>query len=497
MIDGSLWVGGLPDKPNDDLLRQVVSLYGLGEPEFTRLSTTPLGARKRKKGWGVVKFKTDEEAANVLVKSWETLVSTSALPWPVHVEAWAPGEDFVDKFLLEAGRNRIAAPSHFVMTNTLEWELCLEWRLLAMQHRAQKEALRHQHFEARHALMERKFGEDRAKWSEAKQDSTPPTTRIRKALYVMGINAHATKDDVSTYFQKYGSVQNVTLILETQKGSRNAKVVFTEVHAARNARKELQNQKDTPIGNVVVRPFLESASLWMCDIGVETTNKDLQESFEQFGDVKEATIALNDHTRRLMSYGMVQLAHHSVASAVLDALDFEVFVLSGSSRPVHAEPFLKNLKHWHEQSPASSLMKEERLREITASDHVFDVFKAARDLQVGQRCEVKQLKHLQLQERKRKEEVHKTRLQTEYSKMGKLKDMCDRLLSRVASQPQQSQASRKRVHNEAHGANNNSTREPKAAKNTTHQAQSHAPATTKPDRNMHVCVSVCVCVYVS
>jgi RNA recognition motif-containing protein len=462
IVDGSLWVGGLPETATNDTLRAAISCLGLGEPESSTLARDTLNLRQRKKSWGIIKFKTDEDAANVLVKSWETVLATSALAWPVHIEAWAPGEDNIDKFLLELPNTKIKmpAPSHFVMTNSLEWELCNEWRQLAMHHRAQKESLKETHFIERHKLMEEKTeDENKAKWSLAKSESTTHLTRTRRTIFVMDVDSRKSKEDVMNFFSQFGQVQGVTLQGDGSQEIRNARVTFADIFSARKARKKLPNTPETPIGCIRVRPFLENPILWVCDIGTGTTNQVFKESFEQFGNVKHAILATNSLTNKELSFGALHLQHHSVASAVLDVMDFDIFVISGSSRPIHVEPFIKSDKIWHASSPAGSLMRSEswdNVRVITPTDELFETFLAARELQVKQRCESKQLKQLQLRERVRIEENQKARVYEEYKKTVKLEEFLEKLLAKKDSKSAfqstlQADASRKRPHSEFHG----------------------------------------------
>jgi len=239
---GFLWVGELPDTADDELLESIITIHDKGRPQNFQVSAT--------KHWGIVQMPSDELAASLLCKSWETMVCVSELPWPVSVEAWAPNEGRHQRFELSLPK-QLRPPPHFVSTNTLEFDFALKWKELGSQHRRQKESVKEWQWRERHELMAKHRPQnEQERWNSSASESQGPVSRLRESIFVHGLvlplaelvhcngsqtPLHRIKNLANDYFQTLGEVKKclVTEMNDRGSGKYAASVQFKGAHVAR------------------------------------------------------------------------------------------------------------------------------------------------------------------------------------------------------------------------------------------------------------------------
>lgn len=329
VFNGLLWVGELPDNADDAMLESVVNMHGQGPPDLCKVACSQCHAQS--KDWGLVQFSTDETAATVLVRSWDTLVCANRLPWPALMEAWAPGEGTNHKFSLGLP-DLPPAPPHFVFVNTLKWEFAHQWRRVTLAHRAQCEALRGAQWRERHELMGRKRGSaERERWSEGARDSRSGVTKLKGSLFVAKMRCPRAEDEaglrdspdsewlemnqlkrmkemVKNFMSKYGMVDICRVTADSAGGLYSAKVQFGGggcVAVAEAAMASLNSGGGAVFGvGVSASPLLLDKTICITELDTDVHNAALAEAFGQFGKI-------------VMSTGFEPLQHAPLASFLL------------------------------------------------------------------------------------------------------------------------------------------------------------------------------------
>ena len=214
VVNGLLWVGEVPVKANEDALRDALRLLDdRAQIDSITMPKDPVGNPVL--GWALVKYRSDEEAAEVLVRSRSSMVSMSQLPWPLVIEAFAPNEQHASSFLLSLQQSGVAGqrtgqqhPPHFVSHHTLEFEFSLRWVHLYLYHSAQREAMRKQHWQERHLAMANvRPADERDKWRKGANSYSNPEAELNRSIYVLGVPATMTKDEVKKMFSEYANAE--------------------------------------------------------------------------------------------------------------------------------------------------------------------------------------------------------------------------------------------------------------------------------------------------
>jgi RNA recognition motif-containing protein len=79
--------------------------------------------------------------------------------------------------------------------------------------------------------------------------------------------------------------------------------------------------------NAVDEERRERCSLFLGDLSIFCSEKDIEEAFGQFGEVVEVRIQRSKETSRALSYGFIEFAEPECAEAALNSMNY--FVLKG------------------------------------------------------------------------------------------------------------------------------------------------------------------------
>ena len=386
VIRGQLWVGELHEKVNDYSL--LIALGLLHSSAGVISVTIPKeDAYGRSRGWAVVRFRSDEEAAALLLSSRTKMVCMSALPWPIMIEAFAPGEQHEPAFLLSLQsegtglRTGQAHPPHFVARHTLEHELCIRWAHLHIFHRAQRDALREQQWKERHAAMcNVRPDDEKERWEAGGRDYCYAASRLQRSLFVLGLDKDATKEGVKTIFERYGEGEVERCTVSVRGHYARATVRFKEYVCAHKALRRLSEKQELEMKDGMVRHLIENCTLFISNLDPKVTNDMLKHAFEQFGCVKRAQIAMAKNYdmskiregERSFGRGFVEFDKHSVASDVLATMHKNMFVTQFSSRPLCVQAYGYGPKRWSPRSPADDLILDEKVENVDSSSEEFE-----------------------------------------------------------------------------------------------------------------------------
>jgi hypothetical protein len=411
VIRGQLWIGELHDKVNESSLHTALGILNSSAGVIS-MTVPKEDAYGRSRSWAVVRFRSDEEAAALLLSSRTKMVCCSALPWPIIVEAFAPMEQHEPAFLLTlqtegAGlRTGQGHPPHFVSRHTLEHEMCMRWAHLHIFHRAQRDALREQQWKERHAAMGNVRPEsEKDRWIAGGRDYCYPASRLQRSLFVLGLDKHATKEGVKSIFERYGegAVERCTVSVRGQYA--RATVRFRDYVCAHKALRHFNEKQTEPeMKDVIVRHLIENCTLHVSNLDPKITNDMLKHAFEQFGCVKRAQIAMAKNYdgsklregERSFCRGFVEFDKHSVASDVLATMQKNMFVMQYSSRPLRVQAYAYGPKRWSSRSPADDLILDHKVENIDPSSEHFETWVQMRLLQQAHRAESVTLRQFQV-----------------------------------------------------------------------------------------------------
>lgn len=424
IVGGMLWIGEVPEKTTEQDLRQAMAL--LHESATVLSVTIPKDeVYGRACGWATVRFRSDEEAAEVLVRSRSSMIAMSSLQWPLIIEAMAPKEQHEPSFLLTLQtegtglRSGLHHPPHFVAQHTLEFDLCKQWIEMDLLHSAQRDYLRSNQWKERHKLMsEIRPEHEREKWLIGSREHVCARSRLRRSLYVLGLDKRITKEKVVELFTEIGDnpVERCTLCVQGQ--SARASVRFKDVRGALRALDIYRNQVRSELSNATVRHMIENSTLLIYDFDPKVTNEMLKDAFAQFGHVKRAQVAVSkDFRGRVCSRGrgVIEFERHSVASDVLAILSQNMFCMQFGSRPLQVRPYVSGalLKRWSSKSPADDIQRHGKVVLIDQFSEQFENFVEMRQLQQTQRGVKLTLKGIQREKRREIEEAQRRRLEEE------------------------------------------------------------------------------------
>jgi hypothetical protein len=346
VIGGLLWIGEVPEQATEDDLRQAMGLLD-DTATIMSVSMSKDEAHGRTRGWAVVRFRSDEEASGVLLRSRSHIIATSRLPWPLIIDAMAPKEHHGRSFLLTLQtegtglRSGLYHPPHFVSKSTLEFDLCKEWNQLDIFHCAQRDALREQCWKERHkGIATVRPKSEKKKWRLGKQEYLCARSRLRRSLFVKGLDKNVTKEDLRQMFEEFGDVQRCTISVYEERRPKahkpaeqraRATVRFREEADAMKAMENFRNRLRPHWETITVRHMVENATLLVYGFDPKVTNEMLKDAFLQFGHIRRAQVAVaKDWGHKncgSSGRGFIEFEKHSVASDVLATLTCDMFCM--------------------------------------------------------------------------------------------------------------------------------------------------------------------------
>jgi RNA recognition motif-containing protein len=150
-----------------------------------------------------------------------------------------------------------------------------------------------------------------------------------------------------------------------------------------------------------VRWALDTHTLCVSDIGPKVTAEQLQEAFEQFGNILSCRIdreppELNNHSKGL---GFVEFSKKSNAAKVQQLLSDNMFIISNSPRPVRVEFAVDDGMDDQEGEPVDPSFLLPPPHFAVPGSLEFDFALRWRELSLAHSAEVEKLAELQRQER--------------------------------------------------------------------------------------------------
>ena len=300
VVGARLWVGEVPEKATEDDLRRAMALLN-ESAEVVSVTIPKDEVYGRARGWAVVRFKSDEEAAEVLLRSRSNMIALSTLQWPLIVEAWAPKEQHEASFLLTLQtegtglRSGLHHPPHFVAGHTLEFELCTEWSEIDVVHNAMRDKLRWSQWWERHESMSLvRPDHEKEKWKLGAREYVCVRSRLQRSLYVIGISKYDeqgikldkdyVKDYIKDIFEKQGQSVVERCTISEQGQHISATLRFKDAHGVMTAIRNIEQDKKDPLSpfkHLTVRHMVENSTLLVYDFDCKVTNEMLKDAFAQ------------------------------------------------------------------------------------------------------------------------------------------------------------------------------------------------------------------------
>ena len=135
-----------------------------------------------------------------------------------------------------------------------------------------------------------------------------------KKLFIGGLSYETTEDGLKEYFSGYGTIKDVVVIKdpETKKSRGFGFVTFEEisnVDAAQSSRPHTIEGKevDTKIAlSRDSRDNKEISKMFVGGLAKDTTEEQMREAFEKFGEVKSISIIKDKNTQEPRGFGFVE-----------------------------------------------------------------------------------------------------------------------------------------------------------------------------------------------
>ena len=197
--------------------------------------------------------------------------------------------------------------------------------------------------------------ERRAQAGEVMRPALAPPTRPRKGLRTTliviglpgGMSAEQQQDELMSMFEEFGTIKECEVLRQHEnQGGGSRGFAFVQLHSEDDARQAKSMLDNTMLPSaqdarqaIKVRWSLDTATLWVGDLGPSVTTETLREAFRQFGNVVECRIEYDPPELGGASklFGFVEYSNRATASKVQELLSDNLFIISNSPRPVRVE----------------------------------------------------------------------------------------------------------------------------------------------------------------
>lgn len=169
------------------------------------------------------------------------------------------------------------------------------------------------------------------------------TDSSRRTLFVGGLPETFTSEDLSSLFGRHGHVVEGEVMYNGERASRCfGFVTMQATDLAARAKAALDGTRVPGLAegrSIKVRWALSSRTLLVGDLGPDVKLDQLQEAFQQFGDVLNVRLekAPREMGGRPKGFGFVEYNQRSVAAKVQQLLSDNLFLVGASPQPVHVE----------------------------------------------------------------------------------------------------------------------------------------------------------------
>ena len=139
---------------------------------------------------------------------------------------------------------------------------------------------------------------------------TTNNTQSKLTMFVGGIPKTYDYDEIESYFQKYGDIENLNLICDSKKRSRGfAFLTYKLNDDLHKCMAETHIFEDKPLDckisldqnnylNMCLNSLKNPTKVFLDDIPKEITKSELEETFSKFGEIEEV-ILINKAKREL------------------------------------------------------------------------------------------------------------------------------------------------------------------------------------------------------
>lgn len=222
-----------------------------------------------------------------------------------------------------------------------------------------------------------------------------------------------TASELKREFERFGMVEECNVMRTAQGASRG--FAFVKLRSPMDAAAAKAALDNTRVGSsnvpIRVRYVLDTATLFVGDLGPNVKHEELSEAFKQFGTVVNSRIefAPPELGGRSKQYGFVEFSKRAVAAKVQQLLAENLFVISSSPRPVRVEFALDAAL---DQEPSGKPISD--MKDVDPPPHFaspgtleFDFALRWRELQLAHKAEEERLAEVHRQEREvlRQEQV--------------------------------------------------------------------------------------------
>ena len=148
------------------------------------------------------------------------------------------------------------------------------------------------------------------------------------SLFIGGLSPHSTEQSIRTYFERFGPLEEVNLIIDWvsgeskccaivifERGTSGKQALRKKRHAIDRTRVRVSIADDNKKGTKIVK----TTKLYVGNLPSTITEKKLVSYFEKFGRVKTATISANKfYPESPSTHGFLEFEEMAVATSVLD-----------------------------------------------------------------------------------------------------------------------------------------------------------------------------------
>ena len=154
-------------------------------------------------------------------------------------------------------------------------------------------------------------------------------------------NPPSIEHHLKQLLSQFGNLEECEVIVDpnTSLSRGHAFVRFDTQRDAEHAKAALDGAGFLGAGPLKLRWLLNTATLYVSDLAPNVTTDLLREAFRQFGDVVNCRLERQPPELGGASkcYGFVEYAKRTVAASVQQLIADNLFLISGSPRPVHVE----------------------------------------------------------------------------------------------------------------------------------------------------------------
>ena len=154
-------------------------------------------------------------------------------------------------------------------------------------------------------------------------------------LFVGGLNYLSLRDDIKSYFQTFGKVQSCSLLIDKVTGKSRGFAFVSIKDPNKTLEKKILSRKHEINGKIVdVKPAVEgkkredmmdsSKKIFVGGLEPSVTEKDLFDFFSKFGEVKDASVLIDNNRNVSRGFGFVSFEDKNIVDELVKKNNFEL-----------------------------------------------------------------------------------------------------------------------------------------------------------------------------